>query len=149
MCKGVAVPCAFILKVAFSQGSLISDTEWNIKNASNMQFEKKVVGNKCVIYGGQEDVSLFLHMYWTFSVVLLSCWNRTVGIWICLFHDVHFDAKCTLHWHAEIKFFSDDWRKCILRNFKLRQLIRKCWQCSALPGVLICCCPCKFLLSEQ
>jgi hypothetical protein len=73
MCKGGAVSCACIVKFAFCQGRLIGDTEWNVNYASYMQFEKKVAGNKFyVMYEGQEDVSLFLHMYWTFSMVLLK-----------------------------------------------------------------------------
>ena len=87
--------------------------------------------------------------YWTFSMVLLSCWNRRIRIRICLFHNVQLEAKCTLHCQLHwINIFSDDWRKGILRNCELWQLIRKCSQGSTLPGVLLCC-PCKFLLSQQ
>jgi hypothetical protein len=74
MCKGGAVSCACIVKVAFCKGSIIGDREWNVNYASYMQFEKKFAGNKLyVMYEGEEDVSLFLHMYWAFSMVLLSC----------------------------------------------------------------------------
>jgi len=39
-----------------------------------MQFEKKVVGNTLyVMYEGEVDVSLVLQMYWTSSMVFLSC----------------------------------------------------------------------------
>ena len=74
MCKGGAVSFACIVQFAFYQSSLIDDTDSNANYASYMQFEKKFAGNKLyAMFEGQENASLFLHIYWTFSLVLLSC----------------------------------------------------------------------------